>query len=112
MPEQATHFGGLWEASVKCFKQHLIRVVGETKLTYEMLTTTLTQIEACLFLQPVTPPSGKFGGIGSADIKTFSYQQALNGFTKLVRVTSAHHYHMEVESLPKTYDPFLEQVVK
>ena len=32
-PEHAPHFGGLWEASVKSFKQHLRKIVGEVKLT-------------------------------------------------------------------------------
>ena len=54
-PEHAPHFGGLWEASVKSFKQHLRRVVGEAKLTYEELATTLAQIEACLNSRPLIP---------------------------------------------------------
>ena len=48
IPEHAPHFGGLWEAAVKSFKAHLRRVVGGVKLTFEELTTVLTQIEACL----------------------------------------------------------------
>ncbi len=55
VPEHAPHFGDLWEASVKSFKQHLRKIVGEVKLTYEELTTTLTQIEACLNSRPLTP---------------------------------------------------------
>ena len=51
----APHFGGLWEAAVKSFKQHLRIVVGEAKLTYEELATSLTQIEACLNSRPLTP---------------------------------------------------------
>ena len=54
-PEHAPHFGGLWEAAVKSFKTHLRRIVGEAKLTYEELTTTLAQIEACLNSRPLTP---------------------------------------------------------
>ena len=54
-PEHAPHFGGLWEAAVKSFKTHLRRIVGEVKLTYEELTTTLAQIEACLNSRPLTP---------------------------------------------------------
>ena len=53
-PEHAPHFGRLWEAFVKSFKQYLRRVVGEAKLTYEELATTLTQIEACLNSRPLT----------------------------------------------------------
>ena len=62
-PEHAPHFGGLWEAAVKSFKQHLRRVVGEAKLTYEELATTLTQIEACLNSRPLTPLPDESEGI-------------------------------------------------
>ena len=54
-PEQAPHFGGLWEAAVKSFKSHLRKVVGETRLTFEELTTVTSQIEACLNSRPLTP---------------------------------------------------------
>ena len=55
IPEHAPHFGGLWEAAVKSFKRHLSRIVGDVKLTFEEMTTTLTQIEACLNSRPLTP---------------------------------------------------------
>ena len=51
------HLGGLWEAAVKSTKNHLKRVLGETKLTYEEFTTVLVQIEACLNSRPLYPMS-------------------------------------------------------
>ena len=64
-PEHAPHFGGLWEAAVKSFKRHLKRVVGDIRLMFEELTTTLTQIEACLNSRPLTPIPNSEEGIES-----------------------------------------------
>ena len=47
-------FDGLWEAAVKSFKIHLRAVVGEARLKYKELTTTMAQVE-CLNLRPLTP---------------------------------------------------------
>lgn len=52
-PPSAPHFGGLWEAAVKSVKHHLRRVLGETSLTYEELSTLLAQVEACLNSRPL-----------------------------------------------------------
>ncbi|XP_076301722.1 uncharacterized protein LOC143219731 [Lasioglossum baleicum] len=54
-PPAAPHFGGIWEAAVKSVKYHLRRVIGETLLTFEEMSTLLTQIEACLNSRPITP---------------------------------------------------------
>jgi len=54
-PPAAPHFGGLWEAAIKSVKHHLRRVIGMTTLTYEEMTTLLTQIEACLNSRPLSP---------------------------------------------------------
>ena len=55
IPEHSPHFGGIWEAAVKSTKYHLKRVIGETRLTFEELTTVLTQVESCLNSRPLTP---------------------------------------------------------
>lgn len=57
IPPSSPQFGGLWEAGVKSIKFHLKRSIGNSKLTYEELTTLLVQIEACLNSRPLTPMS-------------------------------------------------------
>ncbi|XP_029160236.1 uncharacterized protein LOC114932248 [Nylanderia fulva] len=52
-PPAAPHFGGLWKAAVKSTKFHLRRVISETTLTFEELSTLLAQIEACLNSRPL-----------------------------------------------------------
>ena len=54
-PPAAPRFGGIWEAAVKGVKFHLKRVIGETLLTFEEMSTLLVQIEACLNSRPLTP---------------------------------------------------------
>ncbi|XP_051162407.1 uncharacterized protein LOC127282276 [Leptopilina boulardi] len=55
IPPHSPHFGGIWEAGVKSVKHHLRRVVGETRMTFEELSTVLCQIEACLNSRPLYP---------------------------------------------------------
>lgn len=55
IPPASPHFGGLWEAGVKSTKYHLKRVIGETTLTYEEMSTLLAMIEACLNSRPICP---------------------------------------------------------
>ncbi|KAJ0169355.1 hypothetical protein K1T71_015239 [Dendrolimus kikuchii] len=53
IPPHSPNFGGLWEAGIKSIKFHLKRVIGDATLTYEELSTVLTQIEACLNSRPL-----------------------------------------------------------
>ena len=52
--EQVPHFGGLWEAAVKSFKGHFMKIVGEVKLTCEEHSTVACWIEACMNSRPLT----------------------------------------------------------
>ena len=63
IPEKTPNFGGFWEAAVKSLKTHLRKVIGETKPTFEELTTILAQIEACLNSPPLNPIPAEGDGV-------------------------------------------------
>ncbi|GBP35713.1 hypothetical protein EVAR_82647_1 [Eumeta japonica] len=56
-PAYSPHFGGLYESAVKSAKFHMKRVLGNTHLTYEELSTLFVQIEAILNSIPLVPMS-------------------------------------------------------
>lgn len=56
-PPYSPHFNGLVEAAVKSMKFHLIRVIGQSKLSFEHFSTVLTRIEAVLNSRPISPTS-------------------------------------------------------
>ena len=53
IPPRSPNFGGLWEAAAKSMKHHLRRVMGNSILTYEEMTTILGQIEQVLNNRPL-----------------------------------------------------------
>ncbi|KAG7295038.1 hypothetical protein JYU34_022507 [Plutella xylostella] len=55
-PSSPNH-GGLFEAAVKSAKTHARRVLGETRLTFEELTTFFTKVEAVMNSRPLCPLS-------------------------------------------------------
>lgn len=63
IPPYSPNFGGLWEAGVKSVKFHLRRVIGDSTLTYEELSTVLTQIEACLNSRPLSRMNNDLDGL-------------------------------------------------
>ncbi|GFY29282.1 integrase catalytic domain-containing protein [Trichonephila clavipes] len=54
IPPSSPHFEGIWESGIRSVKFHLKRVFGETILTFEELTTLLTQIEGLLNSRPLS----------------------------------------------------------
>lgn len=51
----APHHGGIYEAAVKSIKYHLVRIIGNTTLTFEEYSTVLCQAEACVNSRPLAP---------------------------------------------------------
>lgn len=54
-PPGAPHFNGSAEAAVKSVKLHIKKTIADSKLTFEELSTLLTQIEACVNSRPLCP---------------------------------------------------------
>ncbi|GJQ67568.1 hypothetical protein Trydic_g8378 [Trypoxylus dichotomus] len=55
IPPSAPHFGGFWEAGVKCTKLHIRRVLVNVLITFEELLTVFTQVEGILNSRPISP---------------------------------------------------------
>lgn len=55
IPARAPHFGGIWESNIKSMKSHINRVTNDAILTFEEMSTLLTQIEALLNSRPLCP---------------------------------------------------------
>ena len=54
-PSHVPNFGGLWEAAVKSAKKLLKDSLETSPLTFEELTTVLTQVEAVINSRPLLP---------------------------------------------------------
>jgi len=54
IPARSPHFGGLWESHIKIAKNYMKKVVGNSFLTFEELSTVFTQIEACMNSRPLS----------------------------------------------------------
>lgn len=52
-PPGSPHFNGLAESSVKMVKSPIRKILGESKLTFEEMSTFLTQVEAILNSRPL-----------------------------------------------------------
>ena len=56
-PPSAPHHGGVWERVVRSFKHVFYAVLGNRRLTDEILSTTFCLVEQCLNARPITPAS-------------------------------------------------------
>ncbi|XP_028169525.1 uncharacterized protein LOC114359370 [Ostrinia furnacalis] len=57
IPSYAPHFGGIWEIGIKSAKFHIKRVMGNSHLTFEEISTLFAQVEAILNSRPLYPLS-------------------------------------------------------
>ena len=56
-PPLSPHFGGLWESSVKLFKNHMKRVVTDLLFTFKEINTFVIEVESIINSRPLTPMS-------------------------------------------------------
>lgn len=57
IPPIVPNFGGLWKATIKGFKYHFMRVMGNAKLTYEDFLTVGIEFRIVLNSRPLRPLS-------------------------------------------------------
>lgn len=56
-PPGASSMGGIWERQFRSVRYHLNRVLGNTRLTPDVMDTVVTQIEGCINSRPLTAMS-------------------------------------------------------
>jgi len=103
IPQNAPHFGGLWEAAVKSMKTHLRKVVGSVKLTFEEMSTLLTQVEACLNSRPLVPLPNDDDGIEALTPGHFLIGQPLQALPDDSFLTIGLFLHSDIGDSAKPY---------
>ncbi|XP_033226039.1 uncharacterized protein LOC117178719 [Belonocnema kinseyi] len=89
-PPGAPHFGGIWEATVKSAKHHIRRVIGDTMLTYEEMSTFLVQVEACLNSKSLQSMSDDPDDLTALTLGHFLIGESLNSIPgpSYIKITS------------------------
>lgn len=109
IPAHAPHFGGIWEATVKSFKHHLKRSLGNARLTFEEFSTVLSQIEACLNsrrLYPLTEDPQDDEVLTPSHLAFGFPRGVMSEPTDNLNQTPHHHRHKIMQQIR---DPFWHQ---
>ncbi|GIY27341.1 reverse transcriptase [Caerostris darwini] len=61
IPERAPWWGGFWERLMKSIKDPLRKILGKALLTFEELTTIMTELECVLNNRPITYETNELG---------------------------------------------------
>ena len=94
-------------------KQHLKKVVGETKLTFEECCTVLTQVEACLNSRPLCPLPDSDEGLEALTPGHFLIGQPLEALPdRLFTCLSAKLTATPLAALSSACQALLEVLVK
>ena len=88
-PPSAPHHGGVWERVVRSFKHVFYAVLGNRRLTDEILMTTFCLVEQCLNARPITPAS-----TDPADLDALTPNHFLLGTASSTLPT---HFHAEID---------------
>ena len=112
IPEHSPHFGGLWESTVKSAKTYLREIVGTVKLTFEYVTTILTQVEAYLNSRPlVSISSHSDDGIEVLTSAHFLIGRPLTALPDSRGLLLLNLTATQMASMPEPGSPLLEQMV-
>ena len=83
------HHGGAWECLVRSFKHVFYAVLGNRRLTEEILTTTFCLVEQCLNARPITPINPE-----ATDVDALTPNHFLLG---TARSTLPSHFRPEID---------------
>lgn len=108
-PPSAPHFGGLWEAAVKSLKHYVRRVLGDSTLTFEEMSTLLAQMEACLNSRPLQALSDDPDDVAALTPGHILIESALNAVPELTYESTSTSRLSRYQLLQKMRDHFWDR---